>query len=209
LNLALRKPFVSQQDNNPLPALLKMLGKLPGVGTRSARRLALHLLQRKEIVLYPLLDALDNAASQIKECRQCGNLDALDPCSLCTDPKRDDHQICVVATVGDLWALERSHSFRGRYHVLGGLLSALDGVTPEQLRFEPLLERVQKLSATEVILAFNGTVEGQTTAFYTAEKLAPLGIKITRLAFGIPMGGELDYLDEGTVSTALAARQIF
>jgi recombination protein RecR len=114
-----------------------------------------------------------------------------------------------VATVGDLWALERSHSFRGRYHVLGGLLSALDGVTPEQLRFDPLLERVQKLSATEVILAFNGTVEGQTTAFYTAEKLAPLGIKVTRLAFGIPMGGELDYLDEGTVSTALAARQIF
>jgi recombination protein RecR len=197
-----------KQDNNPLPALLKHLGKLPGVGPRSARRIALHLLKKKESVLYPLLTALDNAAQQIQTCAECGNLDTYNPCPVCTDAKRQTQQLCVVADVADLWALERSSSFRGLYHVLGGTLSAMDGVTPDQLRIDTLLERVVRHKTDEVILALNATVDGQTTAHYIAEKLAPLQIKTTRLAFGIPLGGELDYLDEGTVSTALAARQL-
>ena len=197
-----------QQDNSPLPALLKILAKLPGVGARSSRRLALHLLKRKDAVLYPLIDALSTAATDVVTCRECGNLDTVDPCGLCTDPRRATQQLCVVADVADLWALERGGSFKGRYHVLGGLLSALDGVTPEQLRVDALVRRVQTLGITEVILALNGTMDGQSTAFYVGDKLAPLGVKTTRLAFGIPIGGELDYLDDSTVSTAMAARQL-
>lgn len=197
------------QDNNPLPTLLKILGKLPGVGPRSARRLALHLLKRKEAVLYPLITALETAAAEVKACSVCGNWDTVNPCGLCSDPRRNEQQLCVVADVADLWALERGGSFRGRYHVLGGLLSALEGVTPKQLRIDALLQRAGQAGVAEVILALNGTMDGQTTAYYVSDQLAPLGVKVTRLAFGIPVGGELDYLDDSTVSTALAARSVF
>ncbi len=191
-----------------LDRLVELLAKLPGLGPRSARRAALYLLKRREALMEPLALALTAAARQVRPCSVCGNLDAADPCALCRDPRREGDLVCVVEEVADLWAIERSGAYKGRYHVLGGTLSALEGVGPEELRIAGLLERVRSGPAREVILALNATVEGQTTAHYIADRLAPLGVRVSRLAHGVPLGGELDYLDEGTLSAALAARQL-
>jgi recombination protein RecR len=186
--------------------LIQLLAKLPGLGPRSARRAALALLKKREVLLEPLGTAMRDAAQAIKLCETCGNLDTTSPCALCRDPARDARVICVVEDVADLWALERAGVFRGRYHVLGGALSALDGVTPERLNVASLLKRAGD-GVDEVILAVNATVEGQTTAHYLMDALAPMGVKVTRLAHGVPVGGELDYLDEGTLSAAFRARR--
>jgi recombination protein RecR len=186
--------------------LIQLLSKLPGLGPRSARRAALVLLKKRETLLEPLGSAMRDAAAVIKTCEVCGNLDTASPCSLCRDPRRDAHLLCVVEDVADLWALERAGVFRGKYHVLGGALSALDGVTPEKLNVGSLVARA-KDGVDEVILAMNATVEGQTTAHYLMDTLAASGVKVTRLAHGVPVGGELDYLDEGTLSHAFKARR--
>ena len=187
--------------------LINYLGKLPGLGPRSARRAALYLLKRREALLVPLLKALESAAESIKPCMRCGNLDSQDPCAICANPERDGSIICVVEEVADLWALERTLSFKGRYHILGGLLSALDGVGPEDLNIAALLARAEAPDVTEIILAMSATVDGQTTAHYVTDRLHGLGVRITRLAHGVPVGGELDYLDDGTLSAALKARR--
>jgi len=192
---------------SPLDQLMNILGKLPGLGPRSARRMVLHLLKRREALMLPLVEALERAAQQVKGCSVCGNLGGSDPCEICRDPGRDRSLICVVEDVADLWALERSHAFRGLYHVLGGTLSALEGVRPADLRIDKLLERIRESGVKEVILALNATVEGQTTAHYVAEKLAPAGVSVSKLAHGLPVGGELDYLDDGTLMAALQARR--
>jgi recombination protein RecR len=184
--------------------LIQLLARLPGLGPRSARRAALALLKKRDTLLEPLAAALKDAAAAIKSCEICGNLDTASLCAICTDPRRDPHLLCVVEEVADLWALERAGVFRGRYHVLGGALSALDGVTPERLNVAPLLARA-KQGVEEVILAMNATVEGQTTAHYLMDLLGE--VKVTRLAHGVPVGGELDYLDEGTLSAAFKARR--
>jgi len=189
--------------------LIQLLAKLPGLGPRSARRAALTLLKKRESLLEPLADALAKAAAALKQCSICGNLDTTEPCLLCREPSRDTGVLCVVEDVADLWALERAQVFRGRYHVLGGALSALDGVTPERLNLPKLMARVKEGGVAEVILAMNATVEGQTTAHYLLDALEPLGVKATRLAHGVPVGGELDYLDEGTLSAAFKARRPF
>jgi recombination protein RecR len=195
-------------SNSPtqLDTLIQLLAKLPGFGPRSARRAALFLVKRRESLMEPLAAALAEAARAVHPCSICGNLDTVDPCALCTDPKRDSGVICVVEDVADLWALERGHVFKGRYHVLGGTLSALDGVGPNELRIEPLVRRVKEERVREVILAMNATVEGQTTAHYIVDRLEGTGVQLTRLAHGVPVGGELDYLDDGTLGAALAAR---
>jgi len=190
-----------------LDRLIQLLAKLPGLGPRSARRAALHLLKRRESLMEPLAAALADAAQRIRACSSCGNLDTADPCAICRDPKRDAGLVCVVEDVADLWAIERSSAYRGRYHVLGGTLSALDGVGPEDLHIDALVRSVTQAGAREVILAMNATVEGQTTAHYIMDRLAGSGAQVSRLAHGVPMGGELDYLDEGTLSAALASRQ--
>jgi recombination protein RecR len=190
-----------------LDRLVQLLAKLPGLGPRSARRAALHLLKRRESLMEPLASALADAAQRIRACSICGNLDTADPCGICRDPKRDAGLVCVVEDVADLWAIERSSAYRGRYHVLGGTLSALDGVGPEDLHIDALVRGVTAGGAREVILAMNATVEGQTTAHYIMDRLAGSGTQVSRLAHGVPMGGELDYLDEGTLSAALAARR--
>lgn len=187
--------------------LVQLLSKLPGLGPRSARRAALALLKRKETLLEPLAAALQETARTIKTCSTCGNLDSTNPCAVCADPRRDGSLICVVEDVADLWALERAGVFRGRYHVLGGTLSALDGRGPDQLNLGALVERVRQGEIKEVVLGLNATVEGQTTAHYVTDLIAPLGISVTRLAHGVPVGGELDYLDEGTLAAAFAARR--
>ena len=187
--------------------LVQLLAKLPGLGPRSARRAALALLKRKETLMLPLSAALEETARTIKTCSTCGNLDSTNPCSVCADPRRDGTLICVVEDVADLWALERAGVFRGRYHVLGGTLSALDGRGPDQLNLGSLVERVRHGEIKEVVLGLNATVEGQTTAHYVTDLIAPLGISVTRLAHGVPVGGELDYLDEGTLAAAFAARR--
>ncbi len=187
--------------------LIQLLSKLPGLGPRSARRAALTLLKRKEMMLAPLADALTSAAQAVSACSVCGNLDATDPCAVCADDRRDPSILCVVEDVADLWALERSNVFKGCYHVLGGTLSALDGVGPEDLAIGGLVERAGQDQVVEVILAMNATVEGQTTAHYVTDRLAGAGVQISRLAHGMPMGGELDYLDEGTLAWALKSRQ--
>jgi recombination protein RecR len=187
--------------------LIQLLAKLPGLGPRSARRAALHLLKRRESLLLPLAQSLAETALRVVSCGQCGNLDTVDPCAICTDRRRDGTRLCVVEDVADLWAIERSGAFAGRYHVLGGTLSALDGVGPEELRVEQLIARAARDGVGEVILALSATVEGQTTAHYLADRLGDSGVAVTRLAQGVPMGGELDYLDEGTLSAALAARR--
>jgi len=186
--------------------LIQLLAKLPGLGPRSARRAALALLKKREALLEPLSTALRDAAAAIRTCEVCGNLDTTSPCSICRDPRRETHVLCVVEDVADLWALERAGVFGGRYHVLGGALSALDGVTPERLNVPQLMARVGE-GIEEVILAMNATVEGQTTAHYLMDALEPKGVKVTRLAHGVPVGGELDYLDEGTLSAAFRARR--
>ncbi len=186
--------------------LIQLLAKLPGLGPRSARRAALTLLKKREALLEPLGAAMREAAAAIRVCEICGNLDTTSPCALCRDPRRDAHLLCVVEDVADLWALERAGVFRGKYHVLGGALSALDGITPERLNVASLLKRVGE-GVDEVILAVNATVEGQTTAHYLMDMLAASGVKVTRLAHGVPVGGELDYLDEGTLNAAFKARR--
>jgi recombination protein RecR len=187
--------------------LIQLLAKLPGLGPRSARRAVLHLLQRRDALMQPLGAALALVAEKILPCGLCGNLDTADPCAICTDPRRDAGLVCVVEDVGDLWAIERTQSFAGRYHVLGGILSALDGVRPEDLTISQLVARAAAGEIREAILAMNATVEGQTTAHYVTDRLQGLGIRITRLAHGVPIGGELDYLDEGTLAQALRARR--
>jgi recombination protein RecR len=187
--------------------LIQLLAKLPGLGPRSARRATLYLLKRRESLLLPLAQALADSAARVSACGQCGNLDTADPCAVCTDTRRDGTHLCVVEGVADLWAIERSGAFAGRYHVLGGTLSALEGVGPEELRVEQLIDRAARDGVVEVILALSATVEGQTTAHYLAERLGDSGVAVTRLAQGVPMGGELDYLDDGTLSAALAARR--
>jgi recombination protein RecR len=187
--------------------LIQLLAKLPGLGPRSARRAALHLLKKRESLMQPLARALDTAAASIRSCSRCGNLDTADPCAICADPKRDGSLICVVADVADLWALERAGSFKGRYHVLGGTLSALDGIGPEQLNIAGLVARAAAPEIKEIILATGATVDGQTTAHYIAERLAGREVAVTRLAHGVPVGGELDYLDDGTLAAALKARR--
>jgi recombination protein RecR len=190
-----------------LDELIQQLGKLPGLGPRSARRVALHLLKQRQTLLPRLAAALGQAAHEVRQCATCGNLDDADPCRICTDPKRDPSLICVVEDVDDLWALERSALFQGRYHVLGGRLSALDGLGPEDLGIDRLLQRVARERTVEIILATSATVDGQTTAHYLAERLAPSGVPVTRLAHGVPVGGELNYLDDGTLGAALRARR--
>jgi len=189
-----------------LDALIQLLAKLPGLGPRSARRAALHLVKRRETLMQPLAETMLAAAARIRACSICGNLDTGDPCALCSDPRRDPHLICVVEDVADLWAIERTAAFRGRYHVLGGTLSALEGVGPEELRIDALIARATG-EVREIILALNATVEGQTTAHYITDRLAGTGVAVSRLAHGVPVGGELDYLDEGTLSAALAQRR--
>jgi len=187
--------------------LIALLGKLPGLGPRSARRAALALLKRKDQLLTPLAAALADAGAKVRACSICGALDTSDPCQVCSDPSRDATTLCVVEEVGGLWALERAGAFRGRYHVLGGVLSALDGVGPEALRIQELLGRASGGEVKEVILALPATVDGQTTTHYLSERLAALDVQVTSLARGVPVGGELDWLDDGTIATALRARR--
>ncbi len=189
--------------------LISLLAKLPGLGPRSARRAVLHLMKRTDSLMNPLARALDAAAENIKVCSTCGNLDTRDPCEICTDTRRDGAQICVVEDVADLWALERTAGFKGHYHVLGGTLSALDGVTPEDLRIPGLIARIRSGGVTEVILATNATVDGQTTAHYIADRINDLDqdVTVSGLAHGVPVGGELDYLDDGTLTAAMKARR--
>ena len=186
--------------------LIQLLARLPGLGPRSARRVALHLIKKREGLMAPLAAALTDALGKIVECRVCGNVDVRDPCSICTDATRDPLVLVVVADVSDLWALERAQVLNARYHVLGGVLSPLDGVGPEDLNLAALVDRVHKDGVAEVILALGATVDGQTTAHYLTDLLRDLPVKVTRLAQGVPMGGELDYLDEGTLSAAIRAR---
>ena len=189
--------------------LIQLLARLPGLGPRSARRAALHLIKKREQLLGPLGDALKVANERVRVCSSCGNIDTSDPCTICRDPRRDASLLVVVEDVSDLWALERSGAVQARYHVLGGVLSALDGVGPEQLNLDPLVARAGEPGVGEVLLALSATVDGQTTAHYVIEVLQHLPLKVTRLAHGVPVGGELDYLDEGTLSAAIRSRTAF
>jgi recombination protein RecR len=191
---------------NDLDKLINYISKLPGVGKRSARRIALHLLKNKEGLMMPLSASLKTTAENIRTCSACGNYDVSDPCNICTDIKRDKTILCVVENVSDLWAIEKGSVYRGQYHILGGVLSAIDNITPQDLRLDKLALRL-KQGISEVIIATNATLEGQTTAHYIAHNIQSEGIKVTRLAHGIPLGGELDYMDEGTISTAFSARK--
>ena len=189
--------------------LIQLLARLPGLGPRSARRAALHLIRKREQLLGPLADAMKIAEDRIRTCTECGNVDTRDPCTLCADPRRDASTIVVVETVGDLWALERAQATRGLYHVLGGSLSPLDGIGPDDLTLAGLVARVAAGGVQEVVLAVNATVDGQTTAHYITDLLRPYSVKVTRLAHGVPVGGELDYLDDGTLSAAMRQRTTF
>jgi recombination protein RecR len=188
-----------------LDTLISLLAKLPGLGPRSARRAALHMIKRRESVMEPLAAAMRDAAAAIRPCPVCGNLDTTEPCAICRDPRRDANLICVVEDLADLWALERTAAYRGRYHVLGGTLSALDGVGPEDLNIGKLIGRLGP--GMELILALNATVDGQTTAHYVSDRAVVTGATVSRIAQGVPIGGELDYLDEGTLTAALKARR--
>ena len=187
--------------------LIQLLARLPGLGPRSARRAALHLIKRRTGLLEPLAQALAAAAESIRQCGICGNMDTLDPCAICVEERRDESTICVVEDVADLWALERTAAFDGRYHVLGGTLSALDGRGPDELNIDSLIRRARAETVNEIILATSATVEGQTTAHYLTDRLAECDVVVSRLAHGVPVGGELDYLDDGTLSAALKARR--
>ena len=186
--------------------VVKLLARLPGLGPRSAQRDALAMLKRPETLMLPLAEAMRVCADTVRPCPACGNLDTVSPCRICADPKRDPQSLCVVTDVEDLWAIERAGVYRGRYHVLGGTLRALDGIGPEQLGIDRLLRRAES-GVEEVILALAATVDGQTTGHYIAERLRPSGIRVTRLGHGVPIGGELNYLDEGTLDAAMQARQ--
>jgi recombination protein RecR len=190
-----------------IETLAQALSRLPGLGPRSARRAVLWLIKRRDTALVQLLDALDMLKDRLVECETCGNVDTANPCAICADPRRDARSLCVVEDVADLWALDRARLFTGRYHVLGGRLSALDGVRPEDLSIASLLDRVGAGGIDEVVLAMNATLEGQTTAHYIAERLESHPVRVTQLAHGLPVGGELDYLDEGTLAQALRARR--
>jgi len=190
-----------------LDHLISLLAKLPGLGPRSAKRAVLHLIKRREGLMVPLARAMAEAAENIKTCSICGNIDTFDPCTLCNDHRRDDSLICVVEQVADLWALERTGAFKGRYHVLGGTLSALEGVGPDDLGIPKLAHRAANPQVGEVILALSATVDGQTTAHYIADSLENANVTVSGLAQGVPVGGELDYLDDGTLSTALKSRK--
>ena len=194
-------------NNQDIDILIALMAKLPGLGPRSARRAVLHLIKKRDILLSPLSDALYNVAQTARECLSCGNIATKDICEICLNSKRGNGQICVVEDVSDLWAMERSNVFKGRYHVLGGNLSALDGVGPDELRIPHLVKRVKGENINEIILALNATVDGQTTAHYIADQLDEMDVAVTSLAQGVPIGGELDYLDDGTISAALNARK--
>ena len=189
--------------------LIALLAKLPGLGPRSARRAVLQLIKKKETLLLPLAAAMAEAAEKARICSTCGNVDTQDPCAICSDPARDPHVICIVEEVGDLWALERAGAHKGRYHVLGGVLSALDGVGPDDLNIGKLVERLSGGGIEEIVLAMNATVDGQTTAHYITDRISGLGISVSRLAHGVPVGGELDYLDDGTLAAAMKSRRPF
>jgi recombination protein RecR len=189
--------------------LIQLLARLPGLGPRSARRAALYLIKKREQVMAPLASALQTALEKIEICKTCGNIDTQNPCTVCTDPRRDPSMLVVVADVADLWALERAHAINARYHVLGGTLSPLDGVGPDDLAIDGLISRAHAAEVKEVILALNATVDGQTTAHYITDLLHSADVKVTRLAHGVPVGGELDYLDEGTLSAAIRQRTLF
>jgi recombination protein RecR len=190
-----------------IEALTQALSRLPGLGPRSARRAVLHLLKKRETALDPLLSALTSVSQRLATCGTCGNVDTTDPCSICADQRRDSRALCVVEEVADLWALDRSRLFPGRFHVLGGRLSALEGIRPEDLAIDSLVRRIAAGGIDEVVLAMNATLEGQTTAHYIAERIEAYPVRVTQLAHGLPVGGELDYLDEGTLAQALRARR--
>ena len=189
--------------------LIQLLARLPGLGPRSARRAALHLIKKREALMTPLAAALQVAIDKIEVCKTCGNIDTQNPCTVCVDPRRDSSVIVVVADVADLWALERAHAINARYHVLGGTLSPLDGVGPQDLTIDALVTRAHASDVKEIILALNATVDGQTTAHYITDLLAGANVAVTRLAHGVPVGGELDYLDEGTLFAAIRSRTPF
>ena len=190
-----------------LQRVIDLLAKMPGLGPRSAKRAALYLLKKREPVMRPLAFALSDAAERVKACSECGNWDSMDPCAICTDPERETAIICVVQDVADLWAMERAGVHRGRYHVLGGLLSPLDGVGPDDLNISGLADRVERTDVQEIVLALAATVDGQTTAHYLTEQLEKTNVQITKLSQGVPVGGELDHLDEGTLNAAMKARR--
>jgi recombination protein RecR len=194
-------------NNRDIDNLITLMAKLPGLGPRSARRAVLHLIKKRAQLLSPLADAMFAVGQSARECVDCGNIGTADRCDICMDARRTNGILCVVQDVSDLWAMERSKVFKGRYHVLGGVLSALDGVGPEELRIPHLVDRVANEEITEVILALNATVDGQTTAHYIADQLEDMPVDLTSLAQGVPIGGELDYLDDGTISAALTARK--
>jgi len=189
--------------------LIQLLARLPGLGPRSARRAALFLIKKRELVMAPLAAALQTAMDKIEICKICGNIDTQNPCNICTDPRRDASAIMIVADVADLWALERAHAINARYHVLGGTLSPLDGVGPDDLAIEALVKRAHDPAVKEIILALSATVDGQSTAHYVTDLLRDANVKVTRLAHGVPVGGELDYLDEGTLAAAVRSRTPF
>jgi recombination protein RecR len=194
---------------NPIEQLIKRLSRLPGLGPRSARRAALHLINDRDGQMVPLAEDMLTVAHAIRRCTECGNLDMTSRCGICQDNSRDQERLCIVEDVADLWAMERAAVFGGRYHVLGGVLSAIDGVGPDNLRLDYLVERTKTEQIEEVILALSATVDGQATAHYIADKMTGLNARITRLAHGVPVGGELDYLDDGTLAQAMKARQQF
>ena len=193
------------QGTPDIEALIELMARLPGLGPRSARRAVLHLIKKRTVQLLPLAEALHKVGTTARECANCGNIGTGDLCDICTDPRRANGEICIVEDVADLWAMERSGVFKGRYHVLGGTLSALDAVGPEELRIPRLLDRIAEERVSEVILALGATIDGQTTAHYIADQLPE--VRVTSLAQGVPVGGELDYLDDGTISAALKARR--
>jgi recombination protein RecR len=200
-------PYHAAMASQEIETLVQALSRLPGLGPRSARRAVLYLIKKREGAMIPLLRALDRVSERLSTCDICGNVDTTNPCGICNDPRRDTRMLCVVEDVPDLWALERSRLFPGKFHVLGGRLSALDGVRPEDLAIDTLLSRVSDGSVDEVVLAMNATLDGQTTAHYIAERLEAHPVRITQLAHGLPVGGELDYLDDGTLAQALRARR--
>jgi recombination protein RecR len=201
------RPICQAMASQEIEALTTALSRLPGLGPRSARRAVLWLIKRRETSLVALLEALDGVREGLVECATCGNVDTINPCGICSDPRRDPRALCVVEDIADLWALDRAKLFSGKYHVLGGRLSALEGIRPEDLTIGTLIERVSQGGIDEVVLAMNATLEGQTTAHYIAERLEDYPVRITQLAHGLPVGGELDYLDEGTLAQALRARR--
>ena len=193
--------------DNPLDDLIRRLARLPGLGTRSARRAVLHLMKNRDSLMLPLAEDISRVAQSVRHCVECGNFDTSDTCRICRNTDRDQSRICVVEDVADLWAMERAGVFSGRYHVLGGVMSAIDGVGPEELRIDYLVSKSGEDAVQEVILATSATVDGQTTAHYIAERLEPTKVQVTRLAHGVPVGGELDYLDDGTLAQAMRARR--